>query len=93
MVIEKVHDHLEQIYENDVPKQMPKGYAKVVERMRKHQEQQEKFKHEEELKVIGGRYGKDKLEKMKPPSFLNDDQRTQKRRLLLSIEVSISPFK
>ena len=37
--IEKVHQHLEQILENDVPKQMPKGYAKTVERLRKHKEE------------------------------------------------------
>ena len=43
-VIEKVHHHLEQILENDVPKQMPKGYAKTVERLRKHKEAQDKIK-------------------------------------------------
>lgn len=37
-MIEKVHNHLEYIYENDVPKTMPKGYAKSVERLRKHKE-------------------------------------------------------
>lgn len=48
LVIEKVHGHLEQILENDVPKQMPKGYAKTVERLRKHKEAQDKLKQEEE---------------------------------------------
>jgi hypothetical protein len=37
----------------------------------------------------GERYGKEKLEKMKPPSFLT--QKNEKRPLLLSIEVSITP--
>lgn len=97
-VIQKLHRHLEQILENDVPKQMPKGYAKVVERLRKHKEAQEKFKADEELKVTGGRYAKEKLDKMKPPSFLGNpgrEPREQRRRnqLLLSIEVSISPHK
>ena len=47
-VIEKVHNHLEQILENDIPKQMPKGYAKTVERLRKHKEEQDKLRHVEE---------------------------------------------
>ena len=74
---------------------MPRGYAKVVERMRNHQEQKNKQKQDEEKKNIGERYGKERLEKMKPPSFLRkpfDDQKYGKRRnLLLSIEVSITP--
>ena len=73
---------------------MPRGYAKVVERMRKHQENKDKIKQEEEKKQIGERYGKERLEKMKPPSFLrksSEDRYSKKRNLLLSIEVSITP--
>jgi len=50
---------------------------------------------DEEKKTVGERYGKERLDKMKPPSFLSrpfDDQRYgKKRNLLLSIEVSITP--
>lgn len=49
---------------------LPKGYAKVVERMRKVQEEKYKDKIEEEKKNKGERYNKERLEKMKPPSFL-----------------------
>jgi hypothetical protein len=38
--------------------------------MRKVQEDKCKEKIEEEKKNIGERYGKERLEKMKPPSFL-----------------------
>lgn len=61
--------------------------------MRKHQEIVEKQKIDEELKVTGNRYDRNKLEAMKPPSFLNKQQKKEKIKLLLSIEVSISPFK
>jgi hypothetical protein len=55
---------------NNIKQDLPKGYAKVVERMRKVQEDKCKEKIEEEKKNIGERYGKERLEKMKPPSFL-----------------------
>ena len=79
-VIEKVHHHLEQILENDVPKQMPKGYAKTVERLRKHKEAQDRIKQEEELKERGQRYAKEKLDRMKPPSFVTNPDRQTKRQ-------------
>ena len=74
-IISKVHNHLEQILENSVPKQMPKGYAKTVERLRKHKEEQDKLKQVEELKDRGQRYAKEKLDKMKPPSFVSNPDR------------------
>lgn len=74
-IIEKGHNHLEYIYENEMPKQMPKGYAKSVERLRKHKETQDKLKQDEEMRERGLRYNKEKLEKMKPPSFLSDAER------------------
>ena len=54
---------------------MPKGYAKTVERLRKHKEAQDKFKQEEELKERGQRYAKEKLDRMKPPSFVTNPER------------------
>ena len=72
-------------------KKMPRGFDKEVERMRKLRDQKEREKLEEQKKLTGERYGKEKLDKMKPPSFLT--QRNEKRQLLLSIEVSINPQK
>merc|ERR1719240_1682547 len=56
------------------------------------------MKQAEEQKERGQRYGKDKLDRMKPPSFVNNPDRDPKRaqrknQILLSIEVSISPHK
>jgi hypothetical protein len=71
----------------------PKGYQEAIERMRKHQELKEKTKIEEERKLKGERYAKDRLglEKARPPSFLNKPGNSNKRPQLLSIEVSITP--
>ena len=52
---------------------MPKGYAKVVERLRKHQMVKAMKQKEIDLQVSGQRYNQQKLQKMKPPSFLIRD--------------------
>ena len=57
---------------------MPKGYAKSVERLRKHKEAQERARQDEEMKDRGHRYNRDKLDKMKPPSFLVDTDRSSR---------------
>ena len=57
--------------------------------MRKLREQKEKEKAEEAKVMTGERYAKEKLDRMKPPSFL--EKKNDKRQLLLSIEVSITP--
>ena len=54
--------HLEEVIENKVHKQMPRGYAKQVERMRKTFEAKEKFKQEEHKKNVGERYDKNRLQ-------------------------------
>jgi hypothetical protein len=61
--------------------------------MRKHQELKDKSKMEEERKLKGDGYAKDRLalEKARPPSFLNKPGISSKRPQLLSIEVSITP--
>ena len=74
---------------DEFERKLPRGFDKEVERMRKLREQKEKERAEEEKKLTGERYGKEKLERMKPPSFLT--QRNEKRQLLMSIEVSITP--
>lgn len=101
-------DHLEQIIENNVPKQMPKGYAKVVERLRRPQEYKENIQKEVDKNVIGQRYSQKKLKNMKPPSFLERELRkkripsvtnyysmpdSMKGPIILSIEVSISAYR
>ena len=97
-MMEKGPNHLEYVYEGSVPKHMPKGYAKSVERLRRHKEAQERARQDEEMKDRGHRYNRDKLDKMKPPSFLVDADRSsrQKQRrnqVLLSIEVKLSSNK
>ena len=74
---------------DEYERKLPKNFDKEVDRMRKLREQKEKDKIEEAKKLTGDRYNKDKLDRMKPPSFLT--HRTQKKQLLLSIEVSITP--
>ena len=71
----------------------PKGYQEAVERMRKHQELKERTKIEEERKLTGDGYAKDRLglEKARPPSFVNKPGNSSRRPQLLSIEVSITP--
>jgi hypothetical protein len=54
--IDGAEHYLEQIVENNVPKQMPKGYAKQVERMRKINEEKEQYREEERKKYTGERY-------------------------------------
>ena len=49
---------------------MPNGYDKVVNRMKKHQKEKEKMEIKQYKSAIGERYNKDKLNKVKPPSFL-----------------------
>lgn len=60
--------------ENNVPKKMPKGYAKQVERMRKVNEEKEKIKEEEERIATGARYEKVRLKGEKAPSFLKSQE-------------------
>lgn len=67
----------------------PKGFNRTISRMRKHIYDKELKKLEEQKLITGERYDKDLLEKMKPPSFLS--KVTEKRKVLLSIEVSITP--
>ena len=62
---------MEQIVENQVPKQMPKGYAKSVLRLRKQKEAKDKARREEELKAVGQQYSRGKLDRMRPPSFVD----------------------
>ena len=66
--------HIEQVVENDVQKNMPRGYAKTVERMRKLQQDKMKDKDEEHKKAVGDRYSKErlKLDQAKSPSFLTN---------------------
>lgn len=59
---------------------MPKGYAKTVERLRRQKEEKDKIKEIEEKMERGQRYAKDKLERMKPPSFVNNPDRQNKRQ-------------
>jgi len=62
----------------DTQKQKPKGYEKVVNRLRQHNENQEKLRKDEEMRRIGNTLSKDTIAKMKPPSFLNNPDREKK---------------
>lgn len=61
--------------------------------MRKHQEEKKKSQIEQNKISLGERYDKEKLEKMKPPSFLSKESERQKKKILFSIEVSVTPTK
>lgn len=52
---------------------MPNGYDKVVNRMKKHQKEKEKLEMKQYKSAIGERYNKEKLNKVKPPSFLTGE--------------------
>lgn len=69
----------------------PKGFESTIERMRKGQLNKEIKKQQEQKILAGERYDKETLERMKPPSFLG--KVALKKKILLSIEVSISPIK
>ena len=75
-------------------KELPNGYDKVVSRMKKHQKEKQKMEMKQHKSAIGERYDKEKLNKVKPPSFLTGErgeQGQQKKALILCIEVAISP--
>ena len=60
--------------------------------MRKLQHDKEAVKEKEDRRAKGDHYSRERLQKMKPPSFLNK-KKEQKKQTLLSIEVSITPTK
>lgn len=57
--------------------------------MRKNIQNKEDQKKLEEKLLAGERYDREKLERMKPPSFLS--KVVEKKKILLTIEVQISP--
>jgi hypothetical protein len=73
----------------------PNGFEKVVNRMKKHQKEKEQMELKQFKSSIGERYNKEKLNKVKPPSFMsgsNDQGQQEKgKELILCIEVAISP--
>ena len=69
----------------------PKGFDEVVRRLRKQQIEKEIAQIYEEKAMAGDRYSRERLERMKPPSFLNKKHSIKKT--LISIEVSITPTK
>ena len=58
-------------YTNSDVQEKPKGYDKMVNRMKKVQDEKAKLELREYKNSIGERYDKEKLAKVKPPSFLN----------------------
>ena len=48
----------------------PAGYDKVVYRMKKYQKEKEVAEQKVYKQTIGERYNKEKLNKVRPPSFL-----------------------
>ena len=78
---------------------MPKGYAKIVDRLRKSQERKQKLELEDDILMRGDRYAKVRLnlDKPQPPSFVKDPEKyskaQRKNQLVMSIDVSVSPHK
>lgn len=74
--------------------ELPNGFDKVVNRMKKHQKEKEKLELRQYKSSIGERYDKEKLNKVKPPKFLTGSQeqgQMKGKELILCIEVAISP--
>ena len=55
------------------PAGKPLGYAKQVQRMKKFHEEKYLAEKKMEREVTGNRYKKEKLERVKPPSFLESN--------------------
>lgn len=70
---------------------MPKGYHEQIKRMRKITEEKKIKEEELQKKVTGENYDKIKTMNIKPPSFM--EQERKKRKLLMYVDVNITPTK
>ena len=71
--------------------QVPRGYYQMVNRMRKVNEERKAMEEKIHKKVIGENYDRVKLMNSKPPSFVQSQGEKKKRRLLMYIDVNITP--
>jgi len=63
----------------------------MVNRMRKVNEEKKALEEKIHKKVIGENYDKVKLMSLKPPSFASGQGERKKRKLLMYIDVNITP--
>lgn len=78
---------------NTQTSQIPKGYYEQISRMRKIAEEKKQKEEKEFKRVTGENYDKIKLMNTKPPSFLDQEGKKKKRRLLMYVDVNITPTK
>lgn len=76
---------------------MPKGYDKVVERMRKKRQEEEEIKEKDRKAGIGERYDREKLNRLTSPTFLRAAAKKEvprwKKEALVTLEIKIGPQK
>ncbi len=63
----------------------------MVNRMRKVNEEKRALEEKLHKKVIGENYDRVKLMNLKPPSFVQTQAEKKKRKLLMYIDVNITP--
>ena len=61
--------------------------------MRKIAEEKKAKEEKEYKRTIGENYDKMKLMQAKPPSFLEKDKKSSKKKLLMYVDVNITPTK
>ena len=71
--------------------QVPRGYYQMVNRMRKVNEERKAMEDKIHKKVIGENYDRVKLMNLKPPSFVQSQGEKKKRKVLMYIDVNITP--
>ena len=71
--------------------QVPRGYYQMVNRMRKVNEERKALEEKIHKKVIGENYDRVKLMNLKPPSFVQSQGEKKKKKLLMYIDVNITP--
>ena len=71
--------------------QLPKGYYQQINRIRKQNEEKKALEDKLQKKATGGDYEKLKQMGIKPPSFLEKER--HKKKLLLYVDVNITPTK
>ena len=65
----------------------------MVNRMRKVNEEKRALEEKIHKKVIGENYDRVKLMNLKPPSFVQGQTEKKKRKLLMYIDVNITPVR
>ena len=69
----------------------PLGYDRAVSRMKKFREEKKELEMKLEKEITGNRYSKQKLDKFKTPSFVDQQKSFVDKKVLLSLEIAITP--